>query len=74
MHGCILLCSVVALSDLVVEPLNPWTVPVESHHTESPPMTIATKFSSTTDFDKGGVQIIGNDYPRRYLFSNMFDS
>lgn len=36
-------------------------------------MTTATKFASTLDFDKGGVEVIGHDQARRYLFSNMFE-
>lgn len=36
-------------------------------------MTTATRFASTEDIQKGGVEIIGNDAAPRYLFSNMFD-
>ena len=36
-------------------------------------MTTATKFASVSDFEKGGGEVIGNDQPRRYLFSNLFD-
>lgn len=36
-------------------------------------MTTPTRFASTDDFDKGGVEIIGADSAKRYLFSNMFD-
>lgn len=36
-------------------------------------MTTATCFASTSDFDKGRVEITGNDAAPRYLFSNMFD-
>jgi len=36
-------------------------------------MSTATRFASTDDFAKGGVEIIGNDAAPRYLFSNMFD-
>lgn len=36
-------------------------------------MATATRFASTADFVKGGVEITGSDDPRRYLFSNMFE-
>lgn len=36
-------------------------------------MTTPTRFASIDDFDRGGVEIIGNDSAKRYLFSNMFD-
>ena len=36
-------------------------------------MTTPTRFASTDDFEKGGVQIIGDESAPRYLFSNMFD-
>ena len=36
-------------------------------------MNSITHFASMSDFEKGGVEIIGNDEPSRYLFSNMFE-
>ena len=36
-------------------------------------MSTATRFASIDDFDKGGVEIIGQDAAPRYLFSNMFE-
>ena len=33
----------------------------------------ATRFASTEDFEKGGVEVIGDDQPKRYLFSNMYE-
>ena len=36
-------------------------------------MSTATRFASTDDYAKGGVEIIGHDSARRYLFSNMFE-
>ena len=36
-------------------------------------MTTPTKFASLEDHEKGGVEIIGNDSAKRYLFSNLFD-
>ena len=36
-------------------------------------MTTATRFASTDNYAKGGVEIIGDEQPRRYLFSNMFE-
>ena len=36
-------------------------------------MSSITHFASMNDFEKGGVEIIGNDEPSRYLFSNMFE-
>ncbi len=36
-------------------------------------MTTPTRFATTEDFDKGGVEIIGDDAAPRYLFSNMFE-
>lgn len=36
-------------------------------------MTTPTHFASIDDFDKGGVEIIGDESPKRYLFSNMFE-
>lgn len=36
-------------------------------------MSTATRFAAIDDFVKGGVEIIGNDAARRYLFSNMFE-
>lgn len=36
-------------------------------------MTTPTQFASLEHFEKGGVEIIGNDDPKRYLFSNMFE-
>jgi hypothetical protein len=36
-------------------------------------MTTATRFASTVDYDKGGVEIIGDEQPKRYLFSNLFE-
>lgn len=36
-------------------------------------MSTATRFASTDDYVKGGVEIIGADAAPRYLFSNMFE-
>ena len=36
-------------------------------------MSTATRFASTDDYAKGGVEIIGADAAPRYLFSNMFE-
>lgn len=36
-------------------------------------MTTATRVAATGDFAKGGVEIIGDEQARRYLFSNMFE-
>lgn len=36
-------------------------------------MTTATQFASTDVFEKGGVEIIGDEQARRYLFSNMYE-
>lgn len=36
-------------------------------------MTTATRFASIDDYDKGGVDIIGDEEAKRYLFSNMFE-
>ena len=36
-------------------------------------MSSITHFASMNDFEKVGVEIIGNDEPSRYLFSNMFE-
>ena len=36
-------------------------------------MSTATRFASTDDYVKGGVEIIGADSAPRYLFSNMFE-
>ncbi len=36
-------------------------------------MTTATRFAAIEDYDKGGVEIIGNEQPGRYLFSNLFE-
>lgn len=36
-------------------------------------MSTATRFASIDDFAKGGVEIIGDEDPKRYLFSNMFE-
>lgn len=36
-------------------------------------MSTATRFASTDDYAKGGVEIIGEDAAPRYLFSNMFE-
>jgi len=36
-------------------------------------MSTPTRFASISDYSKGGVEIIGNDSARRYLFSNMFE-
>jgi len=36
-------------------------------------MNAATKFGSLDDYAKGGVEIIGKDAAKRYLFSNMFE-
>jgi hypothetical protein len=36
-------------------------------------MTTATRFASTFDYTKGGVAVIGDEQPKRYLFSNMFE-
>ena len=36
-------------------------------------MTTATQFSSTSNYAKGGVEIIGDEQAKRYLFSNMFE-
>ena len=36
-------------------------------------MTAQTRFASLDDFEKGGIEITGDDKPSRYLFSNMFE-
>ena len=36
-------------------------------------MTNPTRFASTDDYVKGGVEIIGDESAPRYLFSNMFE-
>ena len=36
-------------------------------------MTTPTHFASIENYDKGGVEIVGDDSPKRYLFSNMFE-
>ena len=36
-------------------------------------MTVPTRFASTDNYTKGGVEIIGDEQPKRYLFSNMFE-
>ncbi len=36
-------------------------------------MSTATRFASTDDYVKGGVEITGEDSAPRYLFSNMFE-
>ena len=36
-------------------------------------MTAKTAFGSINNYDKGGVEITGDDEPSRYLFSNVFD-
>lgn len=36
-------------------------------------MTIATNFASIDNYVKGGVEVIGDEQPRRYLFSNMYE-
>jgi hypothetical protein len=36
-------------------------------------MTTPTHFASTEAFEKGGVEIVGADSPKRYLFSNIFE-
>lgn len=36
-------------------------------------MTTPTNFASIEHYEKGGVEIIGDESPRRYLFSNMFE-
>ena len=36
-------------------------------------MSTATHFASTDDYNKGGVEIIGDENARRYLFSNMYE-
>lgn len=36
-------------------------------------MTTPTQFATLENFEKGGVEIIGNDSAKRYLFSNMYE-
>jgi len=36
-------------------------------------MTTATHFASMEAFEKGGVEIVGAESPKRYLFSNLFE-
>ncbi len=36
-------------------------------------MTLATRFASTTDFLKGGVEIVRDERAPRYIFSNLFE-
>lgn len=36
-------------------------------------MTTATRIASTEDYTKGGVEVIGDEQAKRYLFSNMYE-